>query len=402
LFTTGAVVNQLKAQPEVSVSVDFNTFYNDLSPYGQWINTPQYGEAWVYNEQGFRPYYTNGHWDYTDYGWTWVSDYDWGWAPFHYGRWEYDAAYGWMWIPGYEWAPAWVTWSEDNDYYGWAPMGYGVSFGVSIGSIPYNWWVFAPRQYITSPRIADYYVPFARNRSIIRNVSIINNSYSGRNGYRYWRGPERGEVERITNSRLQPRRIDNDRRYGLVMGNNRGNNYNRNYNGGRNNNVGRTDDRRDFGQRNDGFRRDIQPQPRVDNGQRNFDNRNNGFNNGQRNNNGWRNQQQPQQRDNNNFPQQQNDRRGNWGGRENRPQQVPQQQVPQQRNPEPRNNWQQRQPDVRGQMNNNRGNWNNGNNGGGRQQFQQRNNGGQQNWQRGNEQRGGGNAREEARRKILG
>src|SRR5947209_2737938 len=86
-FTGLSSLNHLKAQQDVSVTVDFNTFYNDLSPYGRWINHPNYGQVWVYNEEGFRPYYTNGHWDYTDYGWEWVSDYDWGWAPFHYGRW---------------------------------------------------------------------------------------------------------------------------------------------------------------------------------------------------------------------------------------------------------------------------------------------------------------------------
>lgn len=94
-------VAETKAQ-SVSVSVDFNTFQQELSPYGRWMNNPTYGQVWIYNEEGFKPYYTNGHWEYTNYGWSWESDYDWGWAPFHYGRWELDPYYGWMWIPGYE------------------------------------------------------------------------------------------------------------------------------------------------------------------------------------------------------------------------------------------------------------------------------------------------------------
>ena len=111
-------VNKAKAQ---AVQANISMFQNELSPYGRWFNTPRFGQVWVYGDPAFRPYATDGHWDYTNYGWSWVSDFDWGWAPFHYGRWEYDSFYGWMWIPGYEWASAWVSWSQYNGYYGWAP-----------------------------------------------------------------------------------------------------------------------------------------------------------------------------------------------------------------------------------------------------------------------------------------
>ncbi|HET6724229.1 MAG TPA: hypothetical protein VFH07_15825, partial [Chitinophagaceae bacterium] len=40
----GAVQNKSSAQ--VSVNVSFQTFYDDLSPYGQWIDYPQYGYVW--------------------------------------------------------------------------------------------------------------------------------------------------------------------------------------------------------------------------------------------------------------------------------------------------------------------------------------------------------------------
>ena len=62
-------------------------FYDSLSPYGVWVNDPQYGDVWVPDVRGdFRPYATQGHWVLTEYGNTWVSDYPWGWATFHYGR----------------------------------------------------------------------------------------------------------------------------------------------------------------------------------------------------------------------------------------------------------------------------------------------------------------------------
>jgi hypothetical protein len=101
-----------------SGDVSYQTFYDNLSPYGQWIDYPNYGYVWSPSVGAdFKPYATNGHWVYTDMGWTWASDYNWGWATFHYGRWFYDNSYGWLWVPGYDWAPAWVSWRSSNDYY---------------------------------------------------------------------------------------------------------------------------------------------------------------------------------------------------------------------------------------------------------------------------------------------
>ena len=194
------------------VSMNFSVFHSELSHYGRWVESPRFGQVWIYNEPGFRPYYTNGHWDYTDYGWAWVSNYDWGWAPFHYGRWEYDLSYGWMWIPGYEWAPAWVSWSENGDYYGWAPMGHGWNVNISLGSIPYDRWVFVSRPYMNSPRFRDYCAPIGHNRVIIRNTTIINNVYT-HNNMRYYSGPGRYDVERYSRGPVNPRQIDNDRAF---------------------------------------------------------------------------------------------------------------------------------------------------------------------------------------------
>ena len=94
-----------KTSAQVSVNVSFQTFYDELSPYGQWIDYPEYGYVWQpdsYRYNDFHPYRSDGHWAWSeDYGWLWVSDYDWGWAPFHYGRWIYDDWDGWLWVPDY-------------------------------------------------------------------------------------------------------------------------------------------------------------------------------------------------------------------------------------------------------------------------------------------------------------
>ena len=102
-----------------SEGISYQTFYDQLSPYGQWVADPQYGNVWVPNVgPGFRPYATDGHWVMTDQGNMWVSDQPWAWAAYHYGRWTYNPYYGWVWIPGYEWAPAWVSWRSGGGYYG--------------------------------------------------------------------------------------------------------------------------------------------------------------------------------------------------------------------------------------------------------------------------------------------
>ena len=72
----GAVQNKTSAQ--VSVNVSFQSFYDDLSPYGDWISYPEYGYVWRpdnrYND--FQPYRSEGHWAWSDDGWLWVSDYE--------------------------------------------------------------------------------------------------------------------------------------------------------------------------------------------------------------------------------------------------------------------------------------------------------------------------------------
>jgi len=207
LFT--GLRNTASAQPGGYVS--YQTFYDELSPYGRWIDYPEYGYVWCPDEgSDFRPYSTNGHWVWSDdYEWMWVSDYNWGWAPFHYGRWFYDDIYGWLWMPGYEWSPAWVAWRTGGDYYGWAPLrpGISISIGFSIGSYapPVNYWCFAPSRYITSPRIYDYCVSSRQNVTIINNTTIINNYNYNRNVF--VTGPRRVDAERYTRERINSVRV---------------------------------------------------------------------------------------------------------------------------------------------------------------------------------------------------
>lgn len=211
------------ARPQqVQAGVSFSAFYDALSPYGQWVSYGNYGQVWIPDAgRDFRPYYTNGHWVYTDYGWTWMSDYPWGWAPFHYGRWTYDNYYGWMWVPGEEWGPAWVSWRNNDDYYGWAPLTPGVNVGVNVSfGMPAAYWSFVPCRYINSPNIHNYYIDRSRNVTIINNTTVINNTRTVNRNTRYYNGPEAGQVSRVTRQTVRPVRVVNSDRPGSSLSNN--------------------------------------------------------------------------------------------------------------------------------------------------------------------------------------
>ena len=173
------------------VNVDFNVFYEELGPYGAWVDHPQYGTVWIPNDtpRDWRPY-TYGHWERTrEHGWMWASDWDWGWAPFHYGRWFYDAQYGWAWVPGYEWSPAWVAWRSGGEHIGWAPlppeigwsgMGLVTSPRVVDYGIAPSHWIFVPDRLFLAPVIYKviYYPPrYEHMLRITHNVTrytIVN------------------------------------------------------------------------------------------------------------------------------------------------------------------------------------------------------------------------------------
>ena len=222
-------------QPINNEGVSYQTFYDGLSPYGQWIDYPNYGYVWSPNVgPDFKPYATNGHWVYSEDGWVWASDYNWGWATFHYGRWFYENGYGWLWVPGYEWAPAWVSWRRSDDYYGWAPLSPGISIGISISNYnpPTNYWCFVPHQYVTSRAVNNYYVGESNNVTIINRTTVINNNVTYNNVVNnnttinnttinnnvnnkfYAAGPNPNEVSKFTGTSIKPVPITNSNKPG--------------------------------------------------------------------------------------------------------------------------------------------------------------------------------------------
>ena len=197
-------------QPTIAqhTSVSFQVFYDELSPYGRWIENPDYGYVWLPDvPTGFAPYSTNGYWVYTDDGWTWVSLYSWGWAPFHYGRWYFDANYGYVWVPGNEWGPGWVVWRHSPDYYGWAPIGPGISISIAYSSgysVPHSHWRFVHCRDFGSRHIYRHYINHTHYTTIYNNTVVINNVRTHhRNNVRYNAGPEVNDVEKRVGRRVE-------------------------------------------------------------------------------------------------------------------------------------------------------------------------------------------------------
>jgi hypothetical protein len=199
LFLSVGFTSLNKAEANPFPGVSFQVFYDELAPYGDWVQDQNQGYIWLpYAEQGFHPYGSNGHWTMTSYGNTWVSYYDWGWAPFHYGRWYFDNYYqSWAWVPGYDWGPAWVNWRTGGGYYGWAPLAPGFSINIAV-NLPNFYFVFIPRNRIYHHYAHRYFTPHRNRVRIYNQTTIINNTVIY-NDNRYVAGPNRREIERVTN-----------------------------------------------------------------------------------------------------------------------------------------------------------------------------------------------------------
>ncbi|MGE5393413.1 MAG: DUF6600 domain-containing protein [Candidatus Saccharibacteria bacterium] len=224
LLSSSCAVQQKQSGYSQDQEIGFQVFYDELSPYGHWVDYSNYGYIWIPDvRREFAPYSTDGHWVMTDYGWTWVSDYRWGWAPFHYGRWDYDDYYGWFWVPDNEWGPAWVTWRAGNGYYGWAPMRPGMNINNSFNN-PYpdiNRWNFVRDRDFGRNDIDRYYINRGNYTTIINNSTVINNTTTDRRrNATYVAGPPEDNVQRATGRTINRVRIQDNERPGQKLSSN--------------------------------------------------------------------------------------------------------------------------------------------------------------------------------------
>jgi hypothetical protein len=171
---------------------DISVFYEELAPYGEWIDLPPFGWVWSPYDMPYdwRPY-EDGHWVWTEYGWTWVSDEPFGWAVYHYGRWHYDPQYSWVWVPATTWGPAWVARRESDGWIGWGPLppDDSIHLGVQIGGVNFHLdsirrfhWNFIESRRFCEPRLRPYIARSVRNVNIydhtrnVTNYNVVNNT----------------------------------------------------------------------------------------------------------------------------------------------------------------------------------------------------------------------------------
>jgi hypothetical protein len=192
-----------------SGSANMQLFYDQLSPYGSWVNHQTYGYVWIPNAgAGFKPYATSGRWVFTERGWTWDSDLPWGWAAFHYGRWDHDETHGWMWLPDGIWGPAWVSWRSAPAYYGWTPLRPGMSARNATSGEYYerdDRWVFVHDRDILSPEMGRRFVDPSQNSLIVARSRVIMNMRKERSSHTtFVSGPALGDVELVIRASVVP------------------------------------------------------------------------------------------------------------------------------------------------------------------------------------------------------
>jgi len=151
-------------------SVD--VFYDQLEPYGAWVDEPEVGRVFVPETADYVPY-TTGHWQYTSLGFVWVSSEPHAWATAHYGRWAYSSNYGrWYWKPDTEWGPAWVEWRQTGNDFGWAPLPPEVV--VRRGwQPPVESWHYCGAAHVLDVDVHRYYEPRTRVVEIHREARPI-------------------------------------------------------------------------------------------------------------------------------------------------------------------------------------------------------------------------------------
>ena len=166
-------------------SVD--VFYDQLSPYGVWVDEPDVGRVFVPDTAGYVPY-TNGHWQYTSLGFVWVSNEQHAWATSHYGRWGFSRNYGrWYWLPDTAWGPAWVEWRLTGNDFGWAPL--APEIVVRGGwQPPVEAWHYCSAEHVLDANVVRYYEPRERVVEIHRSARPLEH-YSTISNVRVVVGP---------------------------------------------------------------------------------------------------------------------------------------------------------------------------------------------------------------------
>jgi len=204
------------------LSVDYKEFYDELAPYGEWIEVTDkdigielkkgsasgennhrkisyselfgikelyaadvsFGAFFIWKPSPnlavsvaagdpapvYMPY-SNGSWVYTDAGWYFKAPTPQEEIVHHHGRWVYSPALGWIWVPGRVWAPAWVEWRENDTYIAWTPIPPGIYIVNNIIITPpiiEERYFVCEKHYFCEPMVYKYMYKENKNKIMIK------------------------------------------------------------------------------------------------------------------------------------------------------------------------------------------------------------------------------------------
>ncbi|MBE2217484.1 MAG: hypothetical protein IAE90_04720 [Ignavibacteria bacterium] len=259
--------NDISESDEDLTSVNYMEFYEQLAPYGEWIQVkpedigmkPQSvqrnmngspgkidsglrhalassyesnGMVYVWKPstslavnsiEGAEPVYVpyrNGKWVNTNSGWYFKANTPAEETTSHYGRWVNNPEAGWLWVPGRVWAPAWVDWKQNDEYVSWAPLPpsvYLVKDEMSPSVIDNNNYTIVEKRYFVEPDVYKY-----NNNYYLNGERIIVNDFSSLvglvlvEGKLINKGPDIGVIRSIYGKEIPLINIQNVRNFNEV------------------------------------------------------------------------------------------------------------------------------------------------------------------------------------------
>jgi len=184
------------AAARIGLPPEYRVFYDELADLGDWVLIEPYG--WCFrprvNFVAWRPY-QQGWWEPSDrYGWVWISTEDFGDITYHYGSWFYDDYQGWVWQPGLVWGPAWVAWTQADDYIGWAPL--GPSSYTGYDRVPGGVFTYAQATQFATRQVGSQAMFVTRLPTGVGGVHAIAN-VGHENGVAFNMGPDLTTLQRL-------------------------------------------------------------------------------------------------------------------------------------------------------------------------------------------------------------
>jgi hypothetical protein len=257
--------NEFTESNEDLLKVDYDYFYKELSPHGEWveINAKDIGidikpgttinegstgyniaidllgiktayaqtDEQLFNIFVWRPAnelvktmvdespdkeyapYNNGEWIYTDRGWYFKASTPQEDLTSHYGRWTQDPELGWVWLPGKVWSPAWVDWRENEDHVGWAPLPPGTYINnnsITQYNINDNRYTIVEKKHFIEPGVYKYRYQYVENKNKIMIKEMTKkDGIMIKDKVVINKGPEVGAIETKSGKKIKMKKIKN-------------------------------------------------------------------------------------------------------------------------------------------------------------------------------------------------